>query len=279
MNVREVSEEVRSVLLLIVSWGAAFALACRLVPGQPLPSGAKMDSLTIRALGASRAAVGNQLFEVADRTFHKGVGVYRAPAFTGWFVRMGRVIAPQGHTHLEAEAVNEMAPWLYLATKADPHQVEAYVVAAYWLANEGGRPDLAKSVLDEARANNPKDYRVYHEKGRLALKSGALEEAARAFDAAGRLWELDQGSDKVQARTDRSEMLVYRGLLHEEAGELPEALRCYAEVLAFFPGRVGLSERVAELAETGRARVAPSAMWQAIMVKRSHECEREDLDH
>ncbi len=270
-------------LFLAVMWGAAFALCCRLTSG-PLMPGAETDSpatagsVAIKALSASRVAVGDQLYANADRTFHMGVGVYRRPAFTSGFMRLAQAIAPEGHVHLQAEGVNEMVPWLYFATRADPHNVEAYVVAAFWLAGEGGRPDLAERVLDEARANNPKDYRVYLEKGRLALKRGVLTEAACAFDAAGRLWERDPGPDKIQAQLDRAEMLVYRGLLYEAGGDVPRALTCYRNMLALFPGRVGIRERVAELAESGCARVAPTAMWQTIMVQRRHVCEREEAE-
>ena len=274
-------------LFLAVMWGAAFALCCRLA-SKPLMPGDETDSpamagspatagsVAIKALGASRVAVGDQLYANADRTFHRGVGVYRRPAFTNGFMRLARAIAPEGHVHLQAEDVNEMVPWLYFATRANPHNVEAYVVAAFWLAGEGGRPDLAERVLNEARANNPKDYRVYLEKGRLALKRGALTEAARAFDAAGRLWERDPGPDKIQAQLDRAEMLVYRGLLYEEGGDVPRALTCYRDMLALFPGRVGIRERMAELTEVGHARVAPTVMRQTIMFQRQHVCERED---
>ena len=281
-----VRAEIWVVLALAIMWGAAFALCCRLT-NEPLMSGGETDSpaiagspamagsVAIKALGASRVAVGDQLYANADRTFHMGVGVYRRPAFTSGFMRLARAIAPEGHVHLQAESVNELVPWLYLATRANPHNVEAYVVAAFWLAGEGGRPDLAERVLDEARANNPKDYRVYLEKGRLALKRGAPAEAARAFDAALRLWEQDPGPDKIQAQLDRAGMLVYRGLLYEENGDVPRALTCYHDMLALFPGRAGIRERVAELAQTGHARVAPGTMRQTIMFQRRHVCERE----
>ncbi|MDD5678299.1 MAG: tetratricopeptide repeat protein [Kiritimatiellae bacterium] len=270
-------------LILAVMWGIAFALCCRLtsellMPGDETDSPATSGSVALKALGASRVAVGDKLFEAADRTFHMGVGTYRRQAFTNWFTRMGQIVVPEGHVHLHAEGVNELVPWLYLATRADKHNVEAYVVAAFWLADEGGRPDLAERVLNEARANNPKDYRVYLEKGRLALKRGAPAEAARAFDAAGRLWERDPGSDQTQSRLDRAEMLTYRGLLYEESGDVPRALRCYRDMLALFPERAGIRARVAELVEAGHARVPPAAMRQTIMFQRRHVCEREQAE-
>ncbi len=267
-------------LLLAVAWVIAFALCCRLA-NAPLMPGDKTNFTAIsgaaarKALGASRMAVGNQLYANADRTFHKGVGVYRPVAFKGGFMRLAQAIVPAGHVHLHAEGVNELVPWLYLATRADPHNVEAYIVAAFWLASEGGRPDLAARVLDEARANNPKDYRVYLEKGRLALKNEALIEAARALDAAGKLWERDSGTDKIQARLDRAEMLVRRGLLYEEFGDVPRAILCYRAMLTLFPGREGISERLAELEQKGSARVTPAAMRKTVMFQRRHVCESE----
>lgn len=256
----------------------AFALSCRLPRDAFMPGAEEADSVALEALGASRAIMGGQLYEAADRTFHMGVGLYRPPAFTSWFMRMGQAIAPVGHVHLQAAGVNELVPWLYLATRADPHNVEAYIVAAFWLAGEGERPDLAERVLHEARANNPKDYRIYLEKGRLALKKGAAAEAARMFDAALRLWELDAGTDKIQAKLDRAEIQIYRGLLREADGDVPRALTCYRDVLELFPERSGIRERIAELSGTGHARVAPAAMWQTIMFQRRHVCEREQAE-
>lgn len=264
-------------LFLVLMWGTAFALCCRLAGG-PLMTADEADSVALKALGTSRVAVGDQLYANADRTFHMGVGIYRQRAFTSGFMRLAQVIAPEGHAHLHAEGVNEVVPWLYFATRADPHNVEAYAVAAFWLAGEGGRPDLAERVLDEARENNPKDYRVYLEKGRLALKRGVRVEAARAFDAAGRLWERDPGPDKIQGKLDRAEMLVFRGLLYEESGDVPHALTCYRNMLTLFPERSGIRERVAELTERGSARVAPATMRQAIMFQRQHVCERDQAE-
>lgn len=272
--------------LILALWGVAFTLACWLtsLPPEGISTEDERDSATLKALGATRVALGNRLFEEADRTFHMGVGVYRRAAFTNGFVRLGRAITPEGHVHLRAEGVNELAPWLYFATRANPHNVEAYIVAAFWLAGEGGRPDLAARVLDEARSNNPRNYRVYLEKGRLALKNDNAAEAARAFDAALRLWESDSGTDKVQARLDRAEMSIYRGLLFENNGEITGALNCYGDMLKLFPERSGIRERVAELTATGRARAAPADVWRTIMFQRRHVCEREEhqpssIDH
>lgn len=278
MKVPQVRPVVWAVLFLAVAWGLAFAISCRLPRDSFVTGAEETDSMAVKALDASRALMGGQLYEAADRTFHMGVGAYRPPAFTSWFMRLGQAIAPAGHVHLQAAGVNELVPWLYLATRADPHNVEAYVVAAFWLAGDGGRPELAGRVLDEARANNPKDYRIYLEKGRLELKKGAAAEAARMFDAAIRLWELDAGTDKTQAKLDRAEIQLYRGLLCENGGDVSRALTCYRDVLELFPKRAGLRERVAELSGTGHARVAPAAMWQTIMFQRRHVCEREQAE-
>ena len=279
-----VREGIWVALFLAVMWGVAFALCCRLtseplMPGDETDSPVTAGSVAIKALSTSRVVVGDQLFEEADRTFHSGVGIYRRKAFTSRFLRIGQAMVPEGHVHLHAEGVNEIVPWLYFATRANPHNVEAYVVAAFWLAGEGGRPDLAERVLDEARANNPRDYRVYLEKGRLALKKGALTDATRAFDAASRLWDLDSGSDETQTRLDRAEMLACRGLLYEESKDIPHALTCYRDVLALLPDRKGISERMTELVEFGHARVAPAAMWQAISFQRQSVNEQEEAEH
>jgi len=73
-------------------------------------------------------------------------------------------------------------------------------------------------------------------------------------------------------------MLFCRGLLYEESKEVPRALACYRDVLTLFPDRQGVRERLSELAETGRARVAPAAMWQAIIFQRQSVDEHEEAE-
>ena len=235
------------------------------------------SGLFAKLFGDVRFEISEQFYEQADCVFHKGVGHYKPAAFKDWFARMKDEVSPSGHLHLHKEGVLEIMPWLYFAARADPGNVNAYVVAAYWLAGEGGRPDLAEGVLNEALRNNPSDYRVYLGKGNLALKEKNYDKAARFLDAAFSLLPGTVNPDKDQERIDFAEILTYRGLLYEINANPANALRCYREVARVFPGRTQLKERIAGLEKNGRSPTPPEELAGILLLQPSHVCaEHED---
>ncbi|MDO9541366.1 MAG: tetratricopeptide repeat protein [Kiritimatiellia bacterium] len=274
----------RVLLLVLLIWCFAFALACRLTGMPELQQNAERG-LIGKLFGDVRFEISEQFYEQADCVFHKGIGHYKPAAFKDWFARMKDEVSPAGHLHLHKEGVLEIMPWLYFATRANPSNVNAYVVAAYWLAGEAGRPDLAEGVLNEALRNNPVDYRVYMEKGNLALKEGNYGKAARFLDAAFSLLPGTANPDKVyppmatqdQERIDLAEILTYRGLLYEINASPENALRCYREVTRMFPGRTGLKERIIELEKNGRSPTPPEELVGILLFQNRHVCtENED---
>lgn len=276
MTVTEPPPTARLWLPGLVVWGLAFALACEL-PDAAAPGG--RDILLLKAIGAARFAVSARLFEAADHAFHKGVGPHRKEAFSDWFVTLRHEAIPSAsHAHREGEEVREIVPWLHFATLLDPRNVTAYTVAAYWLGGAGGRPDLAEQVLREGQRHNPRDYRLYLARGRLALKQAHLDQAARLFDAGLRVWSAATAADEAEARMDRAELLTYRGLLHETEGAVGAALALYREGLALFPERAGLRRRVDAL-EKGETPTPPAAdLWQTMLAQHRHVCAAEETE-
>lgn len=172
----------------------------------------------------------------------------------------------RGHLHTTGDAIKEIMPWLRLATSMDPHNVEAYLVMAFWLATGVERPDLAMQVLTEAQNNNPGNYRVLLEKGRLMLHKQDFTRAGQALDLALRQWPGPAGLiDEDQARLDRAEILTLRALLHEHAGELDVAASMLAKVLAIFPDRLQINHRIIELRE-GRPSLQKASSLLSTMV-------------
>ena len=163
-------------------------------------------------------------------------------------------------------------PWLYFATRADPRNVEAYAVAAYWLAGEAGRPDLAERVLDEALRNNPSDYRVYMEKGIFALKCGEYPRAARYLDRALKYIPAGAKDARDAASIDLASVLTCRGLLYEIEERPANAVECYRAVIAMFPGRAGLAERMRQLEQKGRPDQSPKDLAAILLRHRIHVC-------
>lgn len=265
----------RTLLLVVLLLGFAFTLACRLTSMPELQKHAE-SGLIANLFGKTCGEFGGQFYEQADNVFHKGVGHYHPPAFKDWFVKMKHEVAPVGHVHLHGEGVLEIMPWLYLAARADPYNVNAYTVAAFWLAGEGGRPDLAGQVLNEALRNNPSDYRIYLEKGKLALKEGQYDKATRFFSASLALFRKTTINDKEQMKVDLAETLTYLGLLCEMKGNTQNALHCYREAVKIFPGRLQMKERIMELETKGRAATPPEKLAGMLLFRHRHVCAGEE---
>lgn len=265
----------RAWLIVFALWGFAFALACRLL-SMPDQQERHAEGFADKMLGGIRYEIGGGLYEQADAVFHKGITRPPAKKVPDWFAKMRRETAPYGHVHLHKEGILEIMPWLYLATRADPGNVTAYTVAAYWLAGEAGRPDLAEEVLNEALRNNPSDYRIYMEKGRLAMKEGKYKKAARYLDAAYARLPGTNNMDKEQMKIDRAEILVYRGLLYEMEGRPANALRCYRETIQIFPGRLNLKERMIALEKGGPLPTPPEKLAETLLLQHRHVCAEDE---
>ena len=242
-------------------WTSVFSLSCILA----VPDGAGPETApsVLRAvLGDSLDAFGSEFYERADVYFHRGVEHIRAEAFEdGWFQRLGESISPTRHAHLHGEDVREIMPWLRFATQANPHNVEAYLVAAFWLAGEAGRPDLALEVLVEAHEHNARDYRIALEMGRVHARLGQMERAGRQFDAAMSLWPGEESPDSVDALFGKREILLHQAMIDEVRGNRGAAIAKLEDILKMFPRQNGFRDRIEEL----RRGDAPSVLASAIL--------------
>jgi len=258
-----------SVLLMLVL--AAFILACRVVATTVSAQG---DSGIIgRLLVGSRRAVGQQFYEMADVYFHKGVPHHHQVGFDDFFQRLAREAAPRVHRHIHGGGVKEIMPWLRFATGADPHNVEAYLVAAFWMAGAGGRPDIALNILREAEKNNPGDYRIYAEKGRIFMILRDSRRAANVLDEALRLWPGNQSPESREARLEMGRILAYRAFLYELEGDRRNAMKMFAKASAMFPANRALRKRLEELKKGNLNRKWVLQAWQSLFPSR-HVCKR-----
>ena len=138
-------------------WLGVAVLASRLPPPDGDRDGASGEaaSAVSRLFGSGREVISRQLYLEADRYFHRGASHVHEQAFENHpYLRWAEHITPHDHVELAADGIDEIMPWLQMATRADPRNVEAYATAAYWL-NTQGRVDAARAVLGEARERNP----------------------------------------------------------------------------------------------------------------------------
>lgn len=272
-------------VLLAGAWTGAFSLACVLTASNPMP--ASEAGLTDILLGESRQALSTTFFNQADLYFHKGVGHIESTVAThSLFQSWQASITPEEHAHAEGVGSAEILPWLKLAIGSDPHNVEAFLVAAFWAATGLTRPDLAYQILAEAQRLNPGDYRIPLERGRLDVRAGNYDDAARALDFVLTLQDRNPpagGEPDRQFALDKAEALVVRGFLCEIQGDSLKAIRYFKNALAIFPERVYIKERVA-LLETGQTPPEPARSLLEKLTQRSvhdacHEEEGHDHDH
>lgn len=265
-------------LLAVVFLGFAFIMACKLEGAFPGTGGP--EGLLARLFGEGRRAVSLSLNDMAEQYFHKGVERQEKRAFTNdWFQRVGLEVSPQSHRHTEGMGHTEILPWLQMATKADPHNVEAQLVLAFWLGAGINRPDLARSVLWEAQRNNPRDYQIYQEQGRMAIREGGFALARGKLETAISLWPSGYEPDR-QRLLDKAEIQTLLGLLCEMRGQDEMAVESYKNTLAIFPERAYIKERMAMLLAGRRPEPAAEVSLRTLVrCTAEHVCTEEEHRH
>lgn len=273
-----------AILLVCALWVVAFSLACRLTTQQASAMGTKGQSLAQSLFGDACVALGAHLYQQADVYFHRGVPHEQARAFENdIFQRALDEVAPNQHVHLEgATDIREIMPWLDMATRFNPSEPEGYVVAAFWLANEAGRPELALNILDRGQRTIPYSYQVQLAKGRLFLHTGRHTPARSAIDAALAYWSTSADPEREEHMLDRAEALLYRSLLREIDGENVAAIGDLREMLTITPERPGLQKRLQMLERDQPTEPSARDLLESMLrdyAARRHQCEVEEQDH
>jgi hypothetical protein len=171
----------------------------------------------VALMGDSRRLFAHEFFAKADAYFHSGfyptIFDYQKPgtesdlkeeshdkpagakeeketSFLGppkdWIDRFGRNFYPTVHTHLHGGNEREMLPWLKLAADLDPHEIDAYLTASYWLRTSLNKPHEAEQFLRQGQIANPDSYEILLELGRIYLFSYSNSFVARNILMEGR---------------------------------------------------------------------------------------------
>ena len=143
-----------------------------------------------------------------------------------WIDAFGRNFFPSRHSHRDQPGeAREILPWLRLSADLDPHQVQTYTVAAYWLISNMGKVDEAESFLREGLRANPDSYEILFDLGKLYDENRHDPVRARnIWELAIRRWnEQEQvGEDPDEVMYDA--ILAHLAHLEETKGNLREAL-------------------------------------------------------
>ena len=123
---------------------------------------------------------------------------------------------------------------------------------AFWIDTGLRKPRLARQVLLDTLRENPGDYRVSLELGRLAIQQAQFVEAQVRLTAGLSHWPSVLPPDDRQALLDKAEMLILLGFLAEIRGDIASAIAHFKNALAIFPERSYIRQRLGFL-ESGVA--------------------------
>lgn len=250
-----------SLWLLAMSLGALLAPDIRHVHYRAGPR-SRSETLLHRIFGSTRAVISQAMMVEADRYFHRGVPHQRTEAPPTFFSVWANDISPRSPGDLRPGEIEEIMPWLRIATLSDPSNVEAYLTTAFWMSRED-QPARVLHVLEEAEMNNPYDYRIFSARG-FHLFEGLMFEAAMSnYMKALQLWPSHLPAHDTQARLDRAEILAFSGALEEIGGNYDRAIAAYEEVVRLAPERTWVRQRIESL-RSGQFDEA-AAFWKGFL--------------
>jgi tetratricopeptide (TPR) repeat protein len=273
--------------LILGAWLLVFTLANRIFIRLPPDTSAQTSPL-FQILNAGRTEISAHLYRRADLYFHKGVAFTRPPPMKGDpFRKLLDVVTPESVVHLGGQNIREIMPWLRFTTRIDPHNLEAYLVTAFWLSEEARRPDVAQEVLREGLRLNPGAYALHLGRGKLFLRQKNPVAALQSLSAALRCWPQSPILlEPDDLNFDRAEILTYRALVFEMLDRPADAIHDLEDVLSLFPDRHLFRDRIADLAAGRKSLSSASRMADTLLKTRpaddshpGHDDEHESHAH
>jgi tetratricopeptide (TPR) repeat protein len=242
-------------LLLTACFTLATGLQSRVDQWSP-PADASGGGMLKLWLGESRRVFASHFFEKADVYFHSGYypsifDAQRAPQDTrhmtskegsaeaeaheasmnflgpprDWIERFGRQFMVTEHTHLEGGNEREILPWLRISADLDPHRVDTYTVAAFWLRDSLGKPREAEQFLREGLRNNPTSYELWLELGMLYQENlHDMLRARNALELALRYWQEQEPNKADPDRIGFEKIVIRLARIEEQQNHLSRAI-------------------------------------------------------
>lgn len=154
---------------------------------------------------------------------------HRAP---DWIAAFGQNFYPTKHVHLgEKGDQRELLPWLRLAAELNPHEVQTYTLASYWLRNRLGKIKEAEEFLRQGWRANPHSYEILCELGRLYEENRSdLTRARNLLEAALREWKTSESGKERPDEFALMQITVHLAGIEEREGRYAQAIH-YLELL------------------------------------------------
>lgn len=228
-------------------------------------------------LGESRRAFADQVFLKADAYFHQGYypsvfdlalpdgkthmvketeggqhdhsHVRAERGHRDWLEAFGSHFYPAEHRHLERFGDSrEILPWLRLSAELDPHRVDTYTVAAYWLRERLNKVNDAEAFLREGLRANPGSYEILFELGRLYAENNRDIPRARAvLELAVEKWLRQEAGKPNPDELTYAHILAQLAALEESVGNYDQAVTHFTRLQRVSPSPEAIQKRIDEL--------------------------------
>jgi tetratricopeptide (TPR) repeat protein len=278
-------------LILILLFVLCFSFATYLQPRQEAREHTESGSSSVLTLllGDGRRMFADQIFAKADAYFHRGnyPSIFdlnarseenhmagekehhdedhaghdeqeEGPPPPRDFVEaFGRHFYPTVHVHLKQGEEREMLPWLRFSAELDPHRVESYTVAAYWLRERLGKVDEAEEFLRDGLRANPNDPAILNELGSLYFHNRHDSvKAENIWKAALRRWQQLEGGKNEPDTPLLREILGGLSKIEKQKGNWKGAVEYLTQLKKVSPDPEGIQKQIDDL--SARAGVQPS---------------------
>lgn len=165
-----------------------------------------------------------------------------------WIERLNRYRAPMVHVELEGKETREILPWIKLAAELDPHQVDNYTVAAYWLRTRLGKVNEAEQFLREGLSQNPESYEILYELGRLIEENHHdVSHACNVYELALKRWDQQEAAKSEPDLLGLGHILMAAAKGEEKLGELRKAIGYLEKLKTISPSAAAIQEQIDEL--------------------------------
>ena len=164
------------------------------------------------------------------------------------FERFGRRFMITEHKHLEGGDAREILPWLKVAADLDPHRIETYTVASYWLRKRLNKPKEAEEFLRAGLKENPNSYEILTELGCVYYEN--LKDVRRArsvWELALKKWDAQEPSKKEPDKLARVQIADYLAMLEETEGDFAKAIEYLKIAKESSPSPAAIQKHIEEL--------------------------------
>jgi tetratricopeptide (TPR) repeat protein len=178
-----------------------------------------------------------------------------------WIERFGRRFMITTHSHLSGGKEREILPWLRLSADLDPHRIETYTVAAYWLRANLHKSIEAEQFLREGLRANPESYEILFELGRLYYEdSHDVIRARNLWEMAYQRWNQQESKKENPNFFALSQITVRLANLERDVGRYAKAIEWLQKAKTASPDPEAIQKQIDQLRAKASGNAGPERL-------------------